>query len=92
MDCIENDASNNSSIVACVFVATVMFLRSRCLEKVKGYSYRHIDRWEGFAKYAVEMGPGAMIYIPSFVKIGSGIRKMMGRHRQHDDLIILLFK
>jgi hypothetical protein len=27
-------------------------------------------------KYAVEMGPGAMIYIPSFVKIGSGIQKL----------------
>jgi hypothetical protein len=24
-------------------------------------------------KYAVEMGSGAMIYIPSFIKIGSGI-------------------
>jgi hypothetical protein len=26
-------------------------------------------------KYAVEMGSGAMIYVPSFIKIGSGIRK-----------------
>jgi hypothetical protein len=26
-------------------------------------------------KYAVEMGSGAMIYISSFLKIGSGIRK-----------------
>jgi hypothetical protein len=30
-------------------------------------------------KYAVEMGSGAMIYIPSFIKIGSGIRKLIGR-------------
>jgi hypothetical protein len=30
-------------------------------------------------KYAVEMGSGAaMIYIPSFIKIGSGIQKLMG--------------
>jgi hypothetical protein len=29
-------------------------------------------------KYAVEMGSGAMIYIPSFIKIGSAIRKLMG--------------
>jgi hypothetical protein len=29
-------------------------------------------------KYAVEMGSGAMIYIPSFIKIGSGIEKMVG--------------
>jgi hypothetical protein len=29
-------------------------------------------------KYAVEMGSGAMIYIPSFIKICSGIQKLMG--------------
>jgi hypothetical protein len=28
-------------------------------------------------KYAVEMGSGAMIYIASFLKIGSGIRKLI---------------
>jgi hypothetical protein len=28
-------------------------------------------------KYAVEMDSVAMIYIPSFVKIGSGIQKFM---------------
>jgi hypothetical protein len=27
--------------------------------------------------YTVEMGSGAMIYIPSFIKIGSGIQKMI---------------
>jgi hypothetical protein len=46
-------------------------------------------------KYAIEMGSGVMIYIPSFIKIGSGIRKLMGGggtqiHIQHGDLIILL--
>jgi hypothetical protein len=25
-------------------------------------------------KYAIEMGAGAMIYIPSFIKTGSGIQ------------------
>jgi hypothetical protein len=42
--------------------------------------------------YVVEIGPGAMIYIPSFIKIGSGIRKLMGRYtnRQHGDGISLL--
>jgi hypothetical protein len=25
---------------------------------------------EGFVKYAVEMGSGAVIYIPSFIKMG----------------------
>jgi hypothetical protein len=29
-------------------------------------------------KYAVEMGTGVMIYIPSFTKIGSAIQKLMG--------------
>jgi hypothetical protein len=29
-------------------------------------------------KYAVEMGSGAMIYIPSFIKIGSDIHKLVG--------------
>jgi hypothetical protein len=43
--------------------------------------------------YAVEMGSGAMIYIPSFTKTFSGIQKLMGGggiHRQHGDLISLL--
>jgi hypothetical protein len=30
-------------------------------------------------KYAVEMGSGAMVYIPSFIKIGSGIETLIGR-------------
>jgi hypothetical protein len=29
-------------------------------------------------KYVVEMGSGAMIYTPSYVKIGSGIQKLKG--------------
>jgi hypothetical protein len=28
-------------------------------------------------KYAVEMGSGAMIYTPSFIKIGSAIQKLI---------------
>jgi hypothetical protein len=28
-------------------------------------------------KYAVEMGSGAMIKIPSFIKIGPGIQKLL---------------
>jgi hypothetical protein len=39
-------------------------------------------------KYIVEMGSGPMIYIPSFVKIGAGIEKLI--HRPHGDLINLL--
>jgi hypothetical protein len=29
----------------------------------------------GFMKYTVEMGSGAVIYVPSFIKIGSGVQK-----------------
>jgi hypothetical protein len=29
-------------------------------------------------KYVVEMGSGAIMYIPSFIKTGSGIQKLMG--------------
>jgi hypothetical protein len=38
---IENDASNNYSSVACVFVAAVTFLPSRCLASIK-YFYRPV--------------------------------------------------
>jgi hypothetical protein len=34
---IENDASNNSSIVACVFVTAVTFLPSLCLATIRGF-------------------------------------------------------
>jgi hypothetical protein len=53
------------------------------------FTYRHTDWWEGFMEFAVEMGLGAMIFIPSYVKIGSGIEKLIGGHRQHGDLISL---
>jgi hypothetical protein len=46
-------------------------------------------------KYAVEMGSGAIIYIPSFIKIGRCFKKLMKgntqTHRQHGDRISLLF-
>jgi hypothetical protein len=45
----------------------------------------------GFMKYAFQMGAGAMIYIPSSIKIGSGIQKLIGglhRHRYTDSMVI----
>jgi hypothetical protein len=33
-------------------------------------------------KYAVDMGSGAMIYIPSFIKSGSGIQKLIRGYSQ----------
>jgi hypothetical protein len=42
-------------------------------------------------QYAIEMGSGVMIYIPSLIKIGSGIQKLTGwdiqTHRQQGDNI-----
>jgi hypothetical protein len=43
-----------------------------------GYTYRHTDGWKGFMFCVAEMGSGAMIYIPSFIKTGSGIQKVDG--------------
>jgi hypothetical protein len=45
-------------------------------------------------KYAVAMGSGAMVHIPSFIKIGSAIPKLVGgdtqTQRQRGDSISLL--
>jgi hypothetical protein len=47
-------------------------------------------------KYADDMGSSSMTYIPSFIRIGSGIQKLIGggedseTHRQHGDRISLL--
>jgi hypothetical protein len=62
---------------------------------IEGYTCRRKDWWEGFVKYAVEMGSGAMIYILCLIKIGSGIQKMIGGgdsqiHRQHGDRISII--
>jgi hypothetical protein len=40
-------------------------------------------------KYAVEMGSDTMIYIPNFIKIGSGFLKLKSEiHRQTDSMKI----
>jgi hypothetical protein len=45
-------------------------------------------------KHAFELGSVAMIYIPSFINIGSSIQKLIGgnsqTHRQHGDRMSLL--
>jgi hypothetical protein len=40
-------------------------------------------------KYAVELDAGGMTYIPSFIKIGSGIQKLIGEgiHRHTDSMV-----
>jgi hypothetical protein len=45
-------------------------------------------------EYAIEMGSNAMIHIPNFMKIGSGIQVKKGDSqtpRQHGDCISILF-
>jgi hypothetical protein len=37
-------------------------------------------------KYAVEMGSGAVVYIPSLAKIGSAIQKLIGGYT--DSMVI----
>jgi hypothetical protein len=36
-------------------------------------------------KYEVEMGSGAIIYIPSFIQIGSGIQRLIDGIHRHTD-------
>jgi hypothetical protein len=43
-----------------------------------GDTHADIDLWEVFMKYAVEMGSGAMIYIPSIINI----QKLIGGDTQ----------
>jgi hypothetical protein len=39
-------------------------------------------------KYVTEMDSGAMIYIPSFIKIGSGIQKLIRGYTDTDSMEI----
>jgi uncharacterized RmlC-like cupin family protein len=59
--------ANSSSIFACVFIAAVIFILSHYLATIEGHTYRHTDWWEGFMKYTIEVGSGAMMYIPGFI-------------------------
>jgi hypothetical protein len=38
-------------------------------------------------KHAVETGWDAMMYIPSFINIGSAIQKLIGRIHRHTDSV-----
>jgi hypothetical protein len=89
---IANESKNSSAVVFVTSVTFLLcrclaremrFLRSRCLSTRGGYTRRHTDWWEGFMKYAVEMGTGATTHIPSFIKIGLAIQNWLGGiHRQ----------
>jgi hypothetical protein len=44
-------------------------------------------------KYAVEIGSISMIWIPSFIKIGSGTQNLIaGTHRHTDSMVNSYFK
>jgi hypothetical protein len=55
-----------------LFLAAVTFLPGRCLATIGEHTAT--DRWEGLVKYALKIVSGAMICIPRFIKIGSGIQ------------------
>jgi hypothetical protein len=40
-------------------------------------------------KYTVEIGSVAVIFIPSFIKIGSGIQKFIGGIHRHTDSMVI---
>jgi hypothetical protein len=40
-------------------------------------------------KYSVEMGSDAMMYVPNFIKIGSGVQKLIGRIHRHTDSMVV---
>jgi hypothetical protein len=57
-----------------------------------GYTYRHTDRWEEYMKHSTEMGSGAMMFLPSFMKTGSAIQKFMrGIYRHTDSTVSFYF-
>jgi hypothetical protein len=42
-------------------------------------------------EYAFEMGSYAVIYIPSFIKIGAGIQKCIGGKHLHTDSMEIIY-
>jgi hypothetical protein len=47
------------------------------VQAILRFGFRNL-RCEGLVNYAVEMGSGTLIYIPSFIKIDSAIQKLVG--------------
>jgi hypothetical protein len=72
-DRIENDASNSSSIVACVFLAAVTFLPSRCIATIGGVHIQTHRLMGGIYEVCLSDGLRCRDLHTSFIKIGSGI-------------------
>jgi hypothetical protein len=66
---IENDVSSNSSFVACIRYRGNVFT-----QPFWGLRTQTHNPWEGFMKYTFEMRSRATLYIPSFIKTGSGVQ------------------
>jgi hypothetical protein len=64
-----------------LFIAVGTFLQIRCLATMED-TYKDTDWWEGFMKYAVKIGSGAMNYATSFRKNGFGIQKLVVGDKQ----------
>jgi hypothetical protein len=80
MDRIENDASNNSSVDASVFVAAVTFLPSRYLATIRDtYIDKQTAGEDLWNTLWSRLRFRDIHYIPSFVRIGLVIWKLMGR-------------
>jgi hypothetical protein len=64
-----------------------------CLRNLRGCNVCIPDR-TNFFNYAFEISTDAMIYVSGFIKIGSGIQKLIRRdiqtHRQQGNLINLV--
>jgi hypothetical protein len=85
-DHIENDASNNSSVVACVFVTAATFPPSRCLATIEGFlSCRCLATVGGIL--TSRLLAKIMGLLPS--RCLATIRGYTDTHGQQRDLIIL---
>jgi hypothetical protein len=73
-------------------IQVILSLLTQQFERLQCWYYC----WEGFFKYTIEIGSDAVIHMPSFIKIGSGIQKLFGgwiciqTRRHQDDLVSLL--
>jgi hypothetical protein len=64
-------------LVLFVFFVLVKYLPNRCVVSIRGYPYRNKDWWERYMEQAAEMGSGAMIFVPRFIKMWSTIQNLI---------------
>lgn len=74
MDRKSNYMSNNFFIVACVFSTAVKLLQIRYHPTIGVYKHTRHRLIGLFTKYALDIGSGAMIYIPIFITISQPLR------------------